>query len=166
MILKTIMKNPVLMIGILFMAIFLMEANRRGHLGKREKMVPSSCRAVRIMLDKRIPANFKTECIGSDFNHLKVEVDYQLQEKEPTPMEKLRPILYREVANYLIFIAKNSPSDNLERTREVQLTLNHKNISINAMSEGQYLAKLSTLTDKQLIAQHMKTTVLVQEIKK
>ena len=166
MILKTIMKNPVLIIGILFMAIFLMEANRRGYLGKREKLVPSSCRAVRVKLDKRIPANWKTECTGSDFDHLRVEVDYVLEEKTPVTQEKLRPILYRELANYLIFIAKNSPQDNLERTRQVQLILNHKRLSINALSEGQFVVKLSTLSDKSLIAQHFKTTVQVQEIKK
>lgn len=166
MILKTIMKNPVLMIGILFMVIFLMEANRKGYIGQREKLVPSSCRAVRVMLDKHIPTNWKTECLGNDFNHLKIEVNYELSEKTPTPVEKLRPILFREVANYLIFTAKNSPTDNLGRTRQVQLTLNHKDLTINAISEGQFVAKLATLTDKQLIAQHFQRTVQVQEIKK
>ena len=166
MILKTIMKNPVLVIGILFMAIFLMEANRRGYLGKREKLVPSSCSAVRRKLDKHVPANWKSDCIGTDFNHLKVEVDYVLEEKTPIKDEQLKPILYREVANYLIYIAKNSPDDNLERTRQVQLLLNHKRLSINALTEGKFVVKLATLTDKALIAQHFKTTVQVQEIKK
>jgi hypothetical protein len=167
MILKTLIKNPALMIGILLMGIFVMDLHRRGILGTpREKLTPSSCKAVRVMLDRRIPASWKSDCEGQTFNNLSVDITFVAPSDEALAKlegNALRALLYRELANDLAVIARNSPSDNLERTDYIRVKLIHPKLEINALTEGRHIVKLATLTDPKLIAEHLKVTVKVQE---
>lgn len=161
MVLKTLMKNPILMIGIISFSLFIYYATSKGKLGRREALMPTSCKALRVKLDRRIPANWKSECEG---NNLAVEITLPREEKV---LDKdLSAYLYRHLANDMISIAKNSPSDNLERTDFVRVRINHPDRQINALTEGKYLTKLATMKDKRLIAEHLKLTVQVQEITK
>lgn len=161
MALKTLIKNPILGVGILLMSIFLMGLYKDGKIFKRENLIPTSCKALTVKLDRRIPANWSTGCEG---NNLWVHINYPADKKEYKP-ENLRKLLYRELANYLILVAKNSPSDNLERTDYVRLRIIHPLLTINALTEGKYLIKMATLKDQKLIAEHLKVTVQVQETK-
>jgi len=161
MIAKNLFKNPVLIIGILFLAIFLMGLSKKGYLrNARKNLIPTSCRATLVKLNRRIPANWKTECEG---NNLSINITYV--ETKKFDDSKLRQYLYREVANNLIHIAKNSPDDNLERVDIVRLKYQHPKLIVNAVTEGKYLVKLATLKNKKLIAEHFKTTVQIQETK-
>lgn len=158
--LKTLTKYPILAIGILMMAIFIMDLNRRGLL-KRDNLIPTSCTAVRVKLDRRIPSNWKTQC---NKNNLEININYPEDKiSKVNSLEKLRPLLYRELANYLSLIAKNSPSDNLERTDIIVVKLKHSKLSINAVTEGKYIVKLLTIKDKKMLAEHLKVTVQVKE---
>lgn len=164
--LKSLIKNPILAIGLLFTVIFLFQAGEKFNwwTSRRQKLLPSSCKAVRVKLDRRIPANWKTYCEGSDFNNLAVEINFPVEkDKLVEDKAKLQKIVYRELANDLILIAKNSPSDNLERTHFVRVRFIHPQIQVDALTEGQHIVKLQTLTDKSLIAQHLKVTVSVKE---
>lgn len=126
--------------------------------------MPSSCKAVRVKLDRRIPANWSTECEGKDFNSLAVTIKYaQEKNKKVGDTQKLGQIVYRELANNLIQIAKNSPADNLERTNIVRVRFIHPQKQVDAITEGKYLVKLQTMTEKRLIAEHLKVTVQVKE---
>lgn len=160
--LKILMKNPILGVGILMMSIFLMGLYKDGKIFKRENLIPTSCKAVTVKLERRIPANWSIGCEG---NNLWVEVNYLLLEKK-IKLEVLRSVFYCEMANYFSLVAKNSPSDNLERTDFVRLKLVHLLLTINALTEGCYLIKMATLTDQRLIAEHLKVTVQVQEVAK
>lgn len=161
MLLQNLMKNPVLMIGILMMSIFLMSLSREGKIFHRENLVPTSCKAVLVKLDRRIPASWTTECQG---NNLNINITKTLQPKEAGNIEMLRSLLYRELANDLIAIANNSPSDNLERTDLVSLKLRHAEMEIGALTEGKFIVKFSTLRDQRLIMEHLQQTVQVQEV--
>lgn len=166
MIYKNIFKNPILAIGILLMTIFILNANRKGLFGKREKLIPTSCKAVRVKLDRRIPDNWKSACKG---NNLSVNVNYQLPkelaEKQLT-FEEFKRLVYREIANVLIHIARNSPSDNLERTDVVSVKFKYlSSIDVNAITFGDKLAKLNNMKEQNLIATHIQATVKVQEVK-
>jgi hypothetical protein len=166
--LKSLMKNPVLAIGILFMIIFLFQAGEKYNWwpSRREKLMPSSCKAVRVKLDRRIPANWSSACEGKDFNNLAVTIKYaQEKDKEIKDPKSLGQLVYRELANDLILIAKNSPADNLERTNIVRVRFIHPQKQVDAITEGKYLVKLKTLSDKKLIAEHLKVTVQVRESK-
>ncbi len=156
-----LMKNPILMIGILMMSILLFQLSEKGLFGSKSRLVPSSCKAVRVKLDRRIPANWKTFCEGKTVNNLVVEIESPLDKS--LDKKNLRAALYRNLANDMILIAKNSPADNLERTDFVRLKVTHPAGEINAITQGRYIAKLATLTDLKLISEHIKTTVQVRE---
>jgi hypothetical protein len=159
---KFMMKNPVLMIGILLMTIFLFQLSEKGFFGNRARLMPSSCKSVLVKLDRRIPENWSTFCEGKTFNNLVVEIESPL-DKEKFTRDKLRAALYRNLANDMILIAKNSPSDNLERTDFVRIKVRHPEAEINALTQGRYIIKLATLSDLKLISEHIKTTVQVSE---
>lgn len=164
MIAKTPFKNPILTIGILFMAIFLMNNWGKLFKGYSEKLQPTSCKALMVKLERRIPPNWEANCEG---NNLAVEYEVKL----PTTFKKdvknpIRQFIYRDMANSLSIIAKNSPEDNLERTDIVRIRMQTDIMTINAVTEGKMLAKLYHLTDPNLIAKHLKATVQVQEVPK
>ena len=68
MILKTLMKNPVLVIGIILFSLFLHQVASKEKWGifSNKKLIPTSCRAALVRIDKHIPANWKTECEGNN----------------------------------------------------------------------------------------------------
>lgn len=163
MISKTLFKNPVLIIGILMMFIFLYNLNKKhGIFSKRnELLMARSCTALLVKLEKRIAANWKAQC---EKNSLAVTINFELDEKKIAQNSSLKEVLYRELANSLILVAKNSPSDNLERTDYVRVRLQHPSLTINALTPGKHLVKFQTLTSPKMIAEHLKTTVSVQEV--
>ena len=155
---KILMKNPLIMIGILTSIIFLYQLRDKGYF-QRTKLIPTSCRAVLVKLNRRIPSSWTTSCEG---NNLAVEIPFDIQ-KELKDKSKLRVLAYRELANYLVQIAKNSPSDNLERTDIVRVKLYSPKLSIDAVTEGKYIVKLSTIKNLKFIKEHLKNTVQVKE---
>ena len=156
---KYLMKNPLLAIGVLMMVIMLYQLGDKDLVElRRAKLTPSSCRSLLVKLDRRIPENWKTACEGNNFNNLSIVINMPSGEQKD-----LRAYLYREMANYLIHVAQMSPSDNLELTDIIRLQLLHPKLEINAVSEGRFVVKLATLKDKKLIAQHLHSTVQVQE---
>ena len=78
----------------------------------------------------------------------------------------LCPLIYRELANSLVAVAKNSPSDNLESVDIVNLIIDHPSLMVSAITEGQYVVKLATMNDPGLISQHLKVSVQVKEFPK
>ena len=111
------------------------------------------------MLDRRIPSNWATKC---DNNNLSIAI---------TPTKKveaknLKAYLYRELANSMIYIAKNSPVDGLERVLIVSIEMHSKELQINAITEGKDIVKFSTIRDRNLVLDHMRSTVNVKEIAK
>lgn len=166
MLLKSLIKNPVLSVGLLFFFIFMAVygqtfMEKMGWIDK-DRLNPTSCRAVMVKFKKRIPANWQAWC---EDNNLAVQIQYPEEKDKKLPKEKLCPLVYREIANYLKTIASPTmtPNDNLERTDIVRLTLVHPQITIAAVTEGKYLAKLATITRPKLLAEHLKVTVQVKE---
>lgn len=161
MLLKSLTKNPVLMVGILMMAVFLMTIGNQKGWFRRDNLIPTSCKAVLVKLDRRIPASWSTECDG---NNLAIKMNFAEPKDKPIPADQLRTTLFRTLANNLKSVALNSPEDNLERTDIVSVRLIHPKLTINAVSEGKYVVKLATMNDPAMIAEHLKVTVQVQEV--
>ena len=111
------------------------------------------------MLNKRIPANWSTECSE---NTLKIIVEFVAPNDKP--ILNLKQVLYRELANDLTFVSKNSLSESLERVSFVEMKINHPKLTINALGEGKHVEKLRTLTDPKFILDHLKATIQVQEV--
>lgn len=161
---KLLTKYPIFMVGLLMMALFLFQARDKGFFAsRRDKMIPTSCKAVRVKLKKRIPSNWSSSCEG---NNLAVNINLAIEKSKISSIDQLRAIMYRELANDLILVAKNSPQDSLERTDIVRLNMKHSSLEINAVTEGRFIVKLSTIKSGELIKEHLKTTVQVKEFKK
>ena len=155
------MKNPMFMIGMIFAVILYMDLNRRGILGSRvDKLKATSCNAVLVKLNKKIPNSWTTHC---NDNNLEVFINTQYLVDSKDTKKTLRPKMYRELANHLAFIAKNSPYETLERVLMVTVKLDNKTMVLAALTEGQYIVKLSTLRSNKFIIEHLKSTVQTQE---
>ncbi len=160
---RKLMKNPILAVGILMMFIFLATYGPKLGLweARSDKLRPTSCKAVLVKLKKRIPANWSAFCEGDTKDNLAIKI--QSSHLDIKDINKLRPLLYRQLANDMISTAKTSPKDNLERTPYVRFHVVHPMLNLNALTQGQFLVKLSTLRDPKLIAEHFKVTVNIQE---
>lgn len=164
MIFKKLLDRPVLAIGIILMFLFLSSLARKSNFSfsfRNEKLIPTSCRAVLVKLNRRIPETWETKCNG---NNLTVSIIFESKEKfTKEGIDRLRAIMYRELANDMIIIARHSPEDNLERTEFVTIVIDHSSMKINALTEGKFMYKLATIKDKGLLMQHLKATVKVNE---
>jgi hypothetical protein len=163
MAIKFMMKNPLLMIGILFMAIFLMNLSGNNIFSRQSKIKATSCNATLVMLNKRIPATWKTVC---NDNNLEITINSSSLVEKLSDINKIRPLFYRELANNLIFISKNSPIDSLERVFMVTLKMDSSKFKLSSVTEGKYLIRLRTLKSPKFIAEHLKSTVQTQELLK
>jgi hypothetical protein len=153
------MKKPVLMIGIIMFLLFLYQVASKEKWGifANSKLIPTSCRCVLVGLERRIPENWKVFCEG---NNLAVEI------KElaiPEDVENIKPLLYRQLANHMAFLARNSANDILEKVFFVRFHLVHDKMTIDAVTEGKFIVKLSTLENSKHIMTHLKSTVQVKE---
>jgi hypothetical protein len=61
-------------------------------------------------------------------------------------------------------IQEMGENESLARTPVVRLKLIHKLMTINALTEGRHLSKLTTLTNPKFVANHIQQTVQVQEV--
>jgi hypothetical protein len=158
---NSLMKKPILVMGILMLIVVAYQAkkNRPWGLFHNEKLLPTSCQAVLVKLKKAIPKNWNAFCEKSN---LAIEI-VETEVKDPTQIKRQ---LYRLLANDLIYIAQNSPQDSLERVDFVRVKLIHPQIELNALTEGKYLIKLTELTSQNLISDHLQATVKIQEVDK
>lgn len=161
MIAQKLMKKPILMIGILFMIIFLFQLHKKGYFDRSDKLIATSCKSALVMLDKRKPKNWETECQKND---LSVTIKFDLQKKKIKDLKIIRRVLYRELANGLIFISRNTLNENLERMYMVKVLVTSQKMEVGALTEGRFLAKLTTMKNQKLIAEHLKATVQTKEM--
>jgi hypothetical protein len=158
-VMRQLMEKPVLAIGILLFGIFLLQVSqdKKWGLFHNPKLNSTSCNAVLIKLEKKIPANWKAFCEG---NNLAVEI------KEigvPENASNLQTLIYRQLANHMSYVARSSHSDILEKVHFVRFKLTHPKIEVNAVTAGMHIVKLSTLESPEHIMAHLKSTVQVKE---
>lgn len=164
---KKLTEKPVLAIGILFMVIFLTTSGgkliHKFFPGYRQRLSPTYCSTLIAKLNPRLPANWRAEC---NKNNLNVVIAYKFPNVPNLDLKTVRTISYRELANSYTFLAKNSPYGALEKTDIVSVRLESDYLKLNSISEGQFVIKLSSLTRKEMIKQHIHSTIQVQEVKK
>ena len=153
------MEKPVLAIGLLMFGLFLFQVSQSKKWGifHNDKLIASSCRGVLIRLEKKIPANWKASCEG---NNLALEIHELVVPKD---VSNLKTLMYRQLANYMAFVAKISHADILEKVLFVRFRLVHPKIEINAVTEGKFIIKLATLEVPEHIMTHLQSTVQVKE---
>lgn len=121
------------------------------------KLMSTTCKAVVIQVEKRIPANWKVFCEG---NNLAVEI---VEVAIPPKAANLDALMYRQLANHMSFIARVSHADMLEKVNFVRFRLSHEKTEINAVTEGKFIVKLATLETPEHIMTHLKSTVQVKQ---
>lgn len=112
------------------------------------------------MLNKRIPATWKTNC---NENNLEITINSNTLVKDKNNAKIFRPLMYRELANNLIYISKNTPDDSLSRVFMVTVKMLSDKMNLASVTEGKYLVRLRNLKSPKLIAEHLKSTVQTQE---
>lgn len=161
MISKKLFEKPLIAIGLLMAFILAHQLYKKGYFSKRSQLLKAtSCYALNIKLERRIPKDWVTLC---ENNNLTISTKSKLFKQKLADPAKVNAFVYGELANKLMFVAKNSPGDNLERTFLIKLILETPDKVISAITEGKHLVKLQTLTDKGIIANHLKSTVQIVE---
>lgn len=156
---RYLMQKPVLAIGLIMFGLFIYQVARDQKWGifHNDKLIATSCKAVTIRLEKKIPENWKIFCEG---NNLAVDI------KEiaiPENATNLKSLMYRQLANHMAFVARTSHTDILEKVFFVRFKVSHPKMVINAVTEGKYIVKLATLETPEHIMAHLQTTVQVKE---
>jgi hypothetical protein len=156
---NSLMKKPVLTVGIILFGLFLFQVAKKEKWGifHNDKLISTSCKGVVIQLEKRVPANWKVFCEG---NNLAVEINEIVVPPEASHLEAL---MYRQLANHMSFVAKVAHDDILGKVDFVRFRLSHPKIEINAVTEGKFIVKLATLETPDHIMAHLKSTVQVKE---
>ncbi|MEH0860650.1 MULTISPECIES: hypothetical protein [Halobacteriovorax] len=164
MVLKSLLKNPVLGFGILIFILFLFQLRDNNMFEQRaQSMKATSCRSVKVRLDKYLHPSWTLRC---NDNNLEVTIpaDVKVIPENIEDKEILRKEMYKALANSYISIAKYALPESLERTMMVVVKLVHPKMVLSSISEGKYVVKLATLKNKNNLARHIHQTIQVQEI--
>lgn len=153
------MQKPILAIGLIMFGLFMYQVARDQKWGifHNEKLIATSCKAVLVRLEKKVPENWKVFCEG---NNLAVDI------KEiaiPEKATNLKSLMYRQLANHMAYVARTSHPDILEKVFFVRFKVTHPKMVINAVTEGKYIVKLATLESPEHIMTHLQSTVQVKE---
>jgi hypothetical protein len=159
MLLNYLMKKPMLTVGVIMFGLVAYQAAQKEQwsIFSNAKLNPTSCSAAIIKLNKNIPGNWRIYC---EKNNLAIEIKELVEIKND---DQLRPALYRQLANHMVFTVNNSQIDSLEKVDIVRYKLMHPKLEINAVTTGNYIVKLQTIKDPKYILDHLKSTVKVKE---
>lgn len=146
--------------GIIMMTLFILDYRSKKEGNKsiffRDAFTSWACKPVVQKLKKSSPDNWKYICTEDNLKII-IEVNNNV------PKSKELKLLYRELANNLMYISKNSPEDNLERVLVVHTQLIATHYRVDAITEGKHLTKIQYLKDNRFIKQHLQATVKVKE---
>jgi hypothetical protein len=156
---NSLMKKPILTMGIIMFSLFLFQVAKKEKWGifHNDKLVSTACRGVLIRLEKKVPENWKVFCEG---NNLAVEINEIAIGEKAT---NIKLLMYRQLANHMAYVARLATIDILEKVMFVRFRLTHPDLTINAVTEGKFIVKLATLENPEHIMTHLKSTVQVQE---
>ena len=156
---KYMMKNPILMIGILFVIIFLFQLKKMGYLdSRRDKFKSPACAAAISPIKKKVPSYWDLDC---DEGNLIIEVTIKNEAKFTG--KELQVFLYKEMANTYFSLAKMSPLVFLQKVPYVKVSVISDKNQIDGLSKGAQVGQMSTLNNPEIIANHIKGTVVVKE---
>jgi hypothetical protein len=157
-----------LSLGILMMGIFLYEYLNPSAIKKpffhRDNLNPSSCKNVELHLKKHVPANWELTCENENLSVLIRKDNWN--KKEVPKLDKLKTLLYRDLANNLKSISDLAPNESLGHIIIIKIEMKHSRMDIAAITEGKFLAQLTNLKTPEFIRDHLKSTVNIKEFVK
>jgi len=148
------------------MSIFLFQLRDQGFFKKRaSQMLPTSCKAVKVRLDKYYHKTWNIECNENNLV-LEIPVDKKIVSHDLKEPKLLRATMYKALANSYISVSKYAPQDSLERTMIISLRLIHPHMTLNSISEGKHVLNLKNMKNFKNISAHIQKTIQVQEVTK
>mgnify|MGYP005695708279 CR=1 FL=1 len=178
MVAKNIMKNPILIIGILMVIALFFDLKNKGLIFQRyDKMQAKSCKSALVILKKKVPDNWSLQC---KINNLRVEIEHEPPKDVISNEMSLKKYMYRKLANNLVLLAKSAliigtdkdgkrhelVFESFERISFINLRLKSSKLDLEAFGEGKHVAKLATLSTQEFIRDHLKNTINVKELAK
>lgn len=156
---RYLMQKPILAIGLIMFGLFMYQVARDQKWGifHNEKLIATSCKAVLVRLEKKVPQNWNVFCEG---NNLAVDIK---EVAIPENATNLKSLMYRQLANHMAYVARTSHPDILEKVFFVRFKVTHPKMVVNAVTEGKYIVKLATLESPEHIMTHLQSTVQVKE---
>jgi hypothetical protein len=152
-----LLKYPVIVAVALMFYLYL---NPKNEIKRRRQLLEgTACMAGLVKLERKVEKNWKLECIE---NNLKVEISIQ-DPPNPKDISKKRAYFFRELANQLVFISKNTPEANLENVKSIHVIFSSETFMVEALSKGDSLSKLRYLMGPESIKEHLKNTVKIKE---
>ncbi len=140
--------------------IFYIYLNSPYGLKRRRQLFQSTpCIAGLVKLETKVEKNWKLECIE---NNLKVKITIE-DPPNLKDINKKRTYFFRELANQLVFISKNTPEANLENVNSVHIIFSSKTYEVEALTKGESLSKFRYFSGPESIKEHLKNTVKVKE---
>ena len=156
-------KKPIFSIGVLVFVIFLFQLNQMGYFEKRNKVfTTASCNAILVKIDRIKPKEWVTECSGhfaDQTDTLSVSSPFNVTD----PKIDIKIFAYREMANHLSFLAKNAPTDNLEKLSWVKISVIHSKGQADGITSGRLLAKMRTVQTNEGLMEHLRNSVKVKD---
>ncbi len=161
MIWKNALKYPVLAIGVILFVLFLTDPKTKKWLKKYSgSRIPNTCRSVMEKVEKKAPDNWEMECPGTQL--LKIAIEHNSRH---TNILSLRPEMYKNLANSYVKLAQLSNPETLAGLKYVKMKLINEQLTIDSKTDGQAVVELLKRKTPQAIAEHLKLTVKVKEIR-
>lgn len=177
MLLKGIMKNPVLIMGIVLFGLFLSQATTKDWWTKQKRrFTPSTCDVIKDKVLKKSPDNWEIECPTTQLLILNIAFG-----KKAKDFKQQRIMMYRQLANnytkfaqlantrlYYVEDGKRKHYDeieSLERLQVIRINMRNELLEITSQSDGEAVSKFINIKRPEQIAQHLKLTVRVSEKK-
>ena len=111
--------------AILFCYLLFVHFDKKGVFSRRRQLLEGTpCIAALVKLELKMAKNWTLKC---EKNNLIVDIDEEIPPTVKDP-NKVKILLYREMANHLSFIAKNSPVANLELIDGILVKMKSENL--------------------------------------
>jgi hypothetical protein len=150
-----------LVLGILMFGIFVYDYTLRkdgkGGIFERDTFKTWSCKPIQVKLERKgLPSGWEMDCS-------KILLKFEIELSENVSEDLVKSYMYKELANSLVWIARNSPGDTLEKVQFVQVEVNTDTLKIVALTPGEHLQVFKQLKDEKQIKRHLQSTVKVKE---
>lgn len=162
MIWRRALKYPVLIVGIILFAIYWNDPNTKEYWSKyNRRYIPSTCDAVKDRVEKKAPESWEMKC--PTIQLLKIKIESQAKEDRPV---LVRQAVYKELANSYSTLGRLSNPETLEYLKNIEVTIVNKYLSVKSKTDGKAVVEMLSKKNPKDIANHLRLTVKVKEIKK
>lgn len=157
------MDKPVLPMSILMLAITVHQFNARKN-PDWSGVNPTSCRSAIVRLKRQAPKEWVIECKQ---NTMHITMHDQLKDSKGkilTNIKDIKKFIYNRLANYIVFISKNSFVESLKNVEMITIWIKTPSLEVVSYVRGSSLATMSEITSQKELAARFKEWIKTREI--